>query len=177
MFVFSAGAACAAIAGAEFPQFRTNVKRYVELVDGIERKVGKLPDRTDAAAVHAHRRALADAVATARQGAQQGDIFTPAESKQFIGLLHTHTAGRQGASARKTILEDNPKNAKETPAVVLKPNAEYPEGAPLSTVPPRLLLSLPALPKGLEFRFVGKALVLRDARANLIVDYLPDALP
>jgi hypothetical protein len=33
------------------------------------------------------------------------------------------------------------------------------------------------LPKNLEYRFVGKALVLRDARADTIVDWIPNTLP
>ena len=33
------------------------------------------------------------------------------------------------------------------------PNAPYPEGAPLSTVPPDLLAKLPKLPEPLEYRF------------------------
>jgi hypothetical protein len=41
-------------------------------------------------------------------------------------------------------------------------------------MPPSLLLNLPELPKELEYRFVGRELVLRDSAANLIVDVLPD---
>ena len=55
-------------------------------------------------------------------------------------------------------------------------NAIYPDGPPLSTVPPTLLLRLPTLPATLDYRFVGKALVLRDVRANIIVDFIPNAL-
>jgi hypothetical protein len=35
---------------------------------------------------------------------------------------------------------------------------------------------MPKIPETVEFRFVGKALVLYDTRANLIVDFIPDAL-
>jgi hypothetical protein len=91
--------------------------------------------------------------------------------------LRDETGGHAGAPARKAIAEDNPKATTKTPQVVLAPNAPYPEGAPLSTVPPRVLLRLPTLPESVDFRFVGKALVLRDVRANVIVDYIPGALP
>jgi len=43
-------------------------------------------------------------------------------------------------------------------------------------VPPNVLASLPPLPKDIEYRFVNKHLILRDARANLIIDYIPNAL-
>jgi hypothetical protein len=47
----------------------------------------------------------------------------------------------------------------------------------LSLVPPALLLKLPQLPKELDYRFVGRHLILRDATANIIVDYILDAVP
>jgi hypothetical protein len=65
----------------------------------------------------------------------------------------------------------------DAPAKVpLKVNAEYPAGAPLPTVPPRMLTNLPELPEDLEYRIVEKHLVLRDVHANIIVDYIPHAI-
>jgi hypothetical protein len=43
-------------------------------------------------------------------------------------------------------------------------------------VPPSLLMALPTLPETLEFRFVGRSLILRDTKANLIVDLMPDVV-
>jgi hypothetical protein len=37
--------------------------------------------------------------------------------------------------------------------------------------------NLPKLPKGLEYRVAGKALALREMDANIVVDYIPNALP
>jgi hypothetical protein len=39
------------------------------------------------------------------------------------------------------------------------------------------LIDLPRLPSGLEYRIVGRELVLLDSTSNLVVDLLPDALP
>jgi hypothetical protein len=61
--------------------------------------------------------------------------------------------------------------------IQLKVNRSYPVEVPLQTTPPSLLQNLPKLPPELEYRVVGKALVLRDVNANLIVDFLPNALP
>jgi hypothetical protein len=61
-------------------------------------------------------------------------------------------------------------------SVPLKVNAKYPDGLPRPTLPANLLLNLPSLPKGLEYRIVGKHLVLLDIDANLIVDYIPNAI-
>ena len=62
------------------------------------------------------------------------------------------------------------------PKAALKVNAEYPEGTPLATTPPNVLQALPKLPDGLEYRFVGKNLLIRDVDANIVVDYMPQAI-
>jgi hypothetical protein len=49
--------------------------------------------------------------------------------------------------------------------------------AALATVPPLILKRLPLLPEGLEYRFMGRDLILRDVKANLIVDFVREAVP
>ena len=61
--------------------------------------------------------------------------------------------------------------------VRVRVNAVYPEHIPLQTMPPSILLNLPELPRELDYRIVGRTLVLRDVGANLIVDYIPGAIP
>jgi len=56
-------------------------------------------------------------------------------------------------------------------------NQSYPENVPLQSTPPTLLLNLPELPESLEYRILGRDLVLRDSDANIVVDYVPNALP
>ena len=65
-----------------------------------------------------------------------------------------------------------------TPAqdVRLQVNARYPASEPLQTIPPNLLANLPQLPEDMEYRVVGKDLVLRDVDANIIVDFIPNAI-
>jgi hypothetical protein len=67
--------------------------------------------------------------------------------------------------------------AEQTKGVPLRINYPYPETKAMSLVPPSLLLNLPQLPKQLEYRFVGRHLVLLDERANLIVDFMLNAVP
>jgi hypothetical protein len=57
----------------------------------------------------------------------------------------------------------------------LQVNMEWPANVPFDYVPPQLLQSLPALPKELQYRMIGRSLVLWDHHANLIVDFLPGA--
>ena len=40
-----------------------------------------------------------------------------------------------------------------------------------------LLATLPQLPEDLEYRIVGKDLILRDVHANVIVDFIPGIIP
>jgi hypothetical protein len=53
----------------------------------------------------------------------------------------------------------------------------FPSSTQLATMPPALLAVLPPLPKELEYRIIGTALVLRDFDAALIIDYIPAAIP
>ena len=56
-------------------------------------------------------------------------------------------------------------------------NMVYPTTLPLETFPGRLLRLLPDLPPELEYRIVGRHLMLRDVNANLIVDIIRDVVP
>ena len=49
-------------------------------------------------------------------------------------------------------------------------NGTYPGKRPLSTVPANILARLPRLPDDVQYRFLGRHLILHDTRANLILD-------
>jgi hypothetical protein len=61
--------------------------------------------------------------------------------------------------------------------VVLRVNDCYPKGVPLTTMPASLLQNLPQLPEEVKYGIVNKDLILLDARALLVVDFLRDVLP
>jgi hypothetical protein len=151
--------------------FSARVKAYVDLVKKADAGVPPLKETTNPADIVIAQDALAERIRAARAGAKQGDIFTPDVQKKFRTLLRPELQGKKGVETKKAIAEDGPM------AVPLKINVKYPEKEPLSTVPPNVLLSLPKLPEELEYRFVGKYLILRDARANIIVDFIPNAIP
>ena len=90
-------------------------------------------------------------------------------------VIRSEVRGPAGKAAKETIREDNPNQGKAQ-QMKLAINTVYADQAPLSTMPPTLLLRLPTLPEDLDYRFVGKAFVLRDVRTDLIVDYIPNAL-
>jgi hypothetical protein len=55
-------------------------------------------------------------------------------------------------------------------------NGAYPRKQPLSTVPSNILAALPRLPDDVEYRFVGRHLILLDIRARVILDRIPYAI-
>jgi hypothetical protein len=160
------------------------VRAYVELHERVARDVPGVPRKAEATQIAANQHALSRAVRAARGDARQGDIFVPEARPILVALVRSELAGPRARESREAIRQGNPRVESgppvpgEPPArVKLEANAPYPDGAPLSTVPPRLLAKLPPLPEPLEYRFVGGHLILHDAAANLVVDYIPDAAP
>jgi hypothetical protein len=129
----------------------------------------------------AYQRALADAIRKRRPTARPGDIFLAECHPLFRRIIAAELAGRAGASARMALREGNPPveiDNDDRMAVKVAVNATYPEAAPVATVPPSVLLSLPSVPQEyVEYRFVNRDLVLRDVAANMIVDFIPRAAP
>jgi hypothetical protein len=152
--------------------FKERVDRYMELHNRLEKQAPRLKETEDPAQIKASQDGLASKIREARAGARQGDIFTADVARLFRRLLSPEVKGRDGAETKAAIKDDAPPPG----TVVLKVNARYPDNAPLPTVPPNILASLPELPKDLEYRIVGNALILRDVHANVIVDFIPKAI-
>ena len=112
---------------------------------------------------------LAARIRALRPNGKQGDIFTPAITGVFHRLVAIAMHGSDGARIRTSF-----ERAEPIEGVHLDVNQAYPDGMPLQSMPPSLLLNLPKLPKELEYRFVGRELILRDIAANLIVDVIPE---
>jgi hypothetical protein len=184
----------AALAPAEVPvndrarllkEFSDRATKYVELQRKAKATVPPVPKKATPEQIATHQKALAGAVRTHRDGAHQGDIFFPDVVPVFLELLRSGLAGPDAHTAREAIKDGNPRvePPPDRPAepkpkgVTLVANAPYPEGAPLSTVPPDLLGRLPKLPEPLQYRFVGGHLILHDAEARLVVDYLKETAP
>jgi len=111
------------------------------------------------------------AVAAARSTAQPGDVFRPAFQEYLRGRLNQVFTGPDGKARRSSILDENPVGTS------LRINGPYPEELPLTTMPPQVLEVLPKLPKDLEYRFVGDRLILYDAHAHMVIDYIDRVLP
>jgi hypothetical protein len=148
--------------------FAARVRRCAAERAAAERALPPLVETRDREAIDAHRRALAERLRAARVG---GALFTDRTRILFRRLVAAALAERGPGATRASILDDNPGGP--PPAA----NAPYPPGVPLSTVPPAVLKALPALPYDVEYRFVGRHLVVRDVPSSLVLDVVPDALP
>jgi hypothetical protein len=152
-------------------EFESRAKDYSQMRERLEEKLPKLAKDATADQIEAHKMTFQKEVQTARAGARQGDIFTPAAARLIRTIIKTEFSGKDGAELRKKVLEA------ETKGVLVKINFPYPDSKEQVEMPPALLLVLPQLPKQLRYRFVGTNLLLVDRENGLIVDYLTNALP
>jgi hypothetical protein len=112
---------------------------------------------------------LATQIMAARKDAKPGDVFGDA-GPYFKRIIERDTRTR-GIRDAYAAMQEVPQNSPPTV------NTLYPEKAALATVPPLILVNLPRLPDGLEYRFMGRDLILRDRDANVVVDFVPGAVP
>jgi hypothetical protein len=151
-------------------EFLNRVNAYVQLHRRVESGLPTLEPTQDVARVLARRKALVEGLRQARSRSTPGEIFIPPVRNYFRELIRKGLLAHPQDEAR-AILAEIPQ------ALRVRVNQEYPASAPLATIPPELLTELPPLPSELEYRFLGRALILRDADANLVVDYVENAIP
>ena len=150
--------------------FEVRVAKYLDL---RQHQAGSAPRPTNNLEKLADtQQTLAVKVSVLRQDAKQGDIFTPEIAAYFRHQIAATLKGRHGHTTWASL-----RHAEPVPALALRVNQVYPQGVPLQSTPPTLLLNLPPLPKELEYRIVGRNLVLHDTVPNIVVDFIPDAIP
>jgi hypothetical protein len=146
--------------------FQARISSYLELRRELEQGLTIRTVAEDSAAIRATSRALAAKIREARQKARRGEFFTPAISAEFKRVLFLEMT----ASAWAAIQADNPGQ------ISIRINGAYPEGKPVSTMPAGILAALPTLPLDVEYRFVGRHLILLDTSASVILDEIPYAI-
>ena len=151
--------------------FEKLVDGYLKLRKNMLDELPKLKPTKAAGQIEKHEHGLARGIREARRGARQGDIFTAPVAAEFRRLLKLAMQDEDAAQIRQSLQHAEPVHLK-----ALRVNGTYPEGVPLQSTPPTLLLNLPKLPPELQYRVVGHALILLDVEANLIVDFMPNAV-
>jgi hypothetical protein len=150
-------------------EFNARLEKYIKFQRTLL-KEAPLRETENSAEITARQELLAAKIRTIRKNARQGDIFTPQVAAMFRRLLYPELHGTDAQATKDDLKEGAPT------AVPVKVNAAYPADQPLSTVPANLLARLPHLPKDVDYRVVGRHLILRDVDANIIVDYIPNAI-
>ena len=157
---------------AVMAEFKARIDKYADLHKQLAKGAAAQKQTSDPAQINAAKTALAAKVQAARAGAKQGDIFTEATRPVFRRLLAPELKGEDGRDAKAVIKDDAPAPG----TVSFKVNAKFPEDQPLPSVPANLLLTLPSLPAPLEYRIVGQHLLLLDTAADIVVDYILNAI-
>jgi hypothetical protein len=153
-------------------QFKASIHQYVQLHRRIEQQLPPFRAHSDAQDIIESSNAMAAALQTARANAREGDIFT----REVAALLRTRVSDSLAARGFlpeemvAATLEEADENA-ALPVV----NGRFPwrRGAAMW---PCVLDALPRLPHELQYRFVGRDLVLVDTDADLVVDILRNAV-
>jgi hypothetical protein len=151
--------------------FETRVKDYLGMREKLVAGLPKLPKQATPEQVDKNQRVLGELVRAERTQAQRADFFSPGVEGLVRRTLKAVLAGPGGKTIEDSIMDENPGVPN------LKVNDRYPDSVPLSTMPPQVLEPLPKLAEDLEYRFIGKRLVLLDAQAHIILDFTNDVLP
>ena len=152
--------------------FAKRVDAYVGLHKKLEGSIPSLPKEATPQQIDQHQRALGRLIGQERANAKRGDLFTPDMERIARKLLRDIFRGPGGEQMKREIFEEYGQRN-----IVPTVNGRYPDEVPLSTVPPGVLAGLPKLPEELEYRFVGRNLILLDPHAHIIADYVDRAIP
>ena len=151
--------------------FENEIKEYVKLRKKVRETAPKLSKDATPEQIQAYRTSLEESLRNARKGAKRGDIFLPEVGAYIRRTLKKEFQGKDRKDIRDIAFET------ELTGVVLRVNHPYPQSAELSEMPATLLSKLPQLPNEVRYRFVGHNIILVDRESNLILDFIPDAVP
>jgi hypothetical protein len=171
--------------GQALRKFQKEAAEYVALREHARAKRAMPAADASAETVAAFSTALARDVQKARGTPRQGEVFRHAIRPLFVRTLAEQLDDPATPGTRHAVGDGNPRKAAGVRGdadiavrdVRLRVNAVYPTGVSLSTMPPTLLQRLPSLPGALEYRFVGRDLLILDPEVHMVVDVLPNALP
>jgi hypothetical protein len=152
--------------------FSDRIKAYDALRKKLDGSLPGLKTSNDAAEIEAHTLALREKIIQARSNVPQGNIFTTEISAHFKNTIRKTFQEPGSQVVRRTVQEGDPPKP-----IVVRVNSVYPDSSPVVTTPPTLLSRLPELPMELTYRILGHTFVLLDSKTNVIVDFIPDAIP
>lgn len=157
---------------ATLADFNARLDRFVKTQRALLKQAPLSEDATPAQ-IKSRQEMLAAQLRDIRKNAKHGDIFTPPVAALFKRLMYPEVKGAERKETREALEEEDG----EVAEVWLKVNGTWPDSEPLTTMPANILGNLPQLPKDVEYRIANKRhLVLRDVDANIIVDFIYNAI-
>ena len=157
-------------AGAATKAFLDRIREYVTFHNNVEKMVPALTESGNPEKIAGREKALADALIKQRPDAKPGDFFIK-EYQPILRQIVREDFMKRSLADRKALTQELPKGMK------VEVNTVYPSTIPLATFPGNLLKKLPELPPELEYRIVGRDLILRDTKGNVVVDVMRDVFP
>jgi hypothetical protein len=168
-------------------KFEREIEEYRDLHKELVHRIPNVSPNATAEQIAAHRDKMTKGIQAERKSARRGEIFKPRVETAFRRIIARELASPEREQVVKEIKQGNP-TAENVPnqsnptrdhpeAVRVAVNATYNDRAPFSSMPPTLLLKLPQLPEEVRYRFVGRDLILLDSEANVILDFISDAVP
>lgn len=154
-------------------EFTGGIARYMDIHRAAAAAVGPEVQHMAPQALFEQKWAFVDAIRRARPCDENGTIFTPDTAAFF--RVRIATALQEAGVDVGDVLRDMDEDWDEE-APLPEANDPFPWAAG-NMMWPSMLARLPQLPRELEYRFVGRDLVLLDVRVDLVVDVLMDALP
>jgi hypothetical protein len=151
-------------------EFQDRLQKYLQLRQQLGDKLKPLNQTANASELASRQEALAAALRAVRKDAKPGDLITPRVAAQIRTIVADYFR-QKDASTQRAVFEEVPEGLR--PVV----NKTMPDSAALATVPPVLLNNMPRLPDNLQYRFVGRHIVLLDGDTRLMMDYILNVLP
>ena len=175
IFGLSAGSAAllADLPAAQWSKFNRRIDSYLAVRRQVAQVVTGPRVSSDRQEILKAADALAEAIQTARAAAKQGDIFSPSIAADFRRQIRA-VLTRQGRRAADLFADGAPDRRRPQGQSIVNGRFDWELDA---VMPPALIECLPPLPDELQYRFVGRDLMLIDIVAGLVVDVLPRALP
>lgn len=156
--------------GAATKAFLDRINEYVAFHHNVEKMVPPLRETSTPEEISTRETALGAALIKQRPNAREGD-FLIEQFQPFLKQIIKEDFAKRSALDRKALIVELPKGVDVTVNMV------YPTTLPLATFPGKLLAALPELPKEVEYRILGRHLLLRDTTGNVVIDLLRDVFP
>ena len=163
-------AAQAATGGLQL--FEGRIAAYAELHQRVAVVFPPWTPTDDTYVLVGRRVHLGAAIRAERGQVNQGEIFDAATAAAFRDIV----ADALRSVDVELLLVDLYEGCEMPTGYRPEVNGSYPDWA-THQMPLALLVALPALPDGIQYRLIDHDLLLWDVDADVIIDVLPDALP